>query len=139
MSHFHVSFTSCSLLKLDDTILSIISPSPSLVISTRYRLERGESYIIVSTIDPHSLDKEMVDEELMHDFAELWLRSDNESRILPSVTEDSYDNCPQSPHTEICDEDCGRKRRREPSFDVEELNSEDIHSWAAELGLAIEV
>ena len=100
---------------------------------------RGSSWPGLDSIDPHSLDNEMVDEELMHDFAELWLRSDNESRILPSVTEDSYDNCPQSPHTEICDGDCGRKRRREPSFDVEELNSEDIHSWAAELGLAIEV
>ena len=51
MSHFHISFTSCSLLKLDDTILLIISPSPSLVISTRYRLERGESYIVVSTLE----------------------------------------------------------------------------------------
>ena len=45
MSHFHVSFTSCSLLKLDDTILLTISPSPSLVISTRYCLEREESYV----------------------------------------------------------------------------------------------
>ena len=50
MSHFHVSFASCSLLRLDDMIPLIISPSPSLVISTRYRLERGESYIVVSTL-----------------------------------------------------------------------------------------
>ncbi|KAL7581776.1 hypothetical protein ACA910_022309 [Epithemia clementina (nom. ined.)] len=90
--------------------------------------------------DPLAFDGEFLNEDLLQDFADLWLRPEGESDILPSVTEDSHDGPGTTSDEEVTNsEHDDGKRNRDPSFDLGDAMKEDIHSWAAELGLSIEI
>ena len=75
-------------------------------------------------IEPLSLVDAIIDEGVMMEFAQIWLTPGREPGILPTVTEDSLD----LPLTTLS---------RSPSFDL--VDFEDIHSWAAEMDLVIEI
>ena len=77
-----------------------------------------------SSLDPLSIDDTNHNENLMLDFAEMWLVPKT-GGILPTVTEDSYEVNPCSPL---------RKRNRAPSFDIQELDDDELNSWASEMG-----
>ena len=101
-------------------------------------------------VNPFGVDEDIVEEDLLYDFADLWLQQESDWKILPSVTEDSDDsNVPGGdiipardmeglPKNRGWNKTSSQKRSRAPSFDVETLVKEDIHSWAAEMGLTFD-
>lgn len=93
------------------------TPSPMLSSSTPMLPSIDE----LSDLEPLAIEVEP-DEELLQDFSDFWLDEEEATPpILPSVTIDSAASSP--------------KRPRSPDW----LSDEEISSWAAELGLEIEV
>lgn len=109
-------------------------------------LMQEEMWEIHDDFDPVPMEEES-DEFIMEEFAKSWLFENpmdvndpdsltvqqapcstmpllNDLGLLPSVTEDSHEKL---------------HRNRTASFDLGELEDEDIDAWAADMGLAIEI
>jgi hypothetical protein len=95
--------------------------------------------------DPSDNDDDVV---MLSEFADFWLSTDDGadssspttilSRILPSVTNDSHDEIVVAVDDATHDNNNNKKRLRGLSFDLPQMD-EDIFSWAAEMGLTIEL